>query len=134
DIARYLMDDEIVSVAGHGRVLNYPYIAEYGDVDQAISYVEFKSGAVGDIEASRNSPYGHDIRTEIIGTEGSLFIGTLRNQDVTVMNDNGSTYEVIPDFQTRFGGDYRIVKEEFIISIRENEKASVTAIEYKINM
>src|SRR5699024_2732975 len=134
DIARYLMDDEIVSVAGHGRVLNYPYIAEYGDVDQAISYVEFKSGAVGDIEASRNSPYGHDIRTEIIGTEGSLFIGTLRNQDVTVMNDNGSTYEVIPDFQTRFGDAYRIELEEFIKTIRANEKPRVTALDSKINM
>lgn len=134
DIARYLMDSEITAVSAQGRVLNYPYVADYGDVDQGISYIEFESGAIGDIEASRNSPYGHDIRTEIIGTEGSLFIGTLQNQSVTVLNNQGSTYEVIPDFQTRFHDAYRIELEEFVKSIQSKGKSLVSPLDSKINM
>lgn len=134
DIARYLMGSEIVNVSAHGRALNYPYVEEFGDVDQAISYVEFESGASGDIEASRNSPYGHDIRTEIVGTEGSLFIGTLRNQSVTYLNKDGSNYEIVPDFQTRFEDAYRIELEEFVKAIQNGEAPRVTALDSKINM
>ncbi|MBD5074708.1 scyllo-inositol 2-dehydrogenase, partial [Xanthomonas citri pv. citri] len=82
DIARYLLGAEITSVSGHGRILNNPFMEQYGDVDQALTYIEFDSGAAGDVEASRTSPYGHDIRAEVIGTEGSIFIGTLRHQHV----------------------------------------------------
>lgn len=107
---------------------------EFNDVDQGISYVEFASGAIGDIEASRNSPYGHDIRTEIVGTEGSLMIGTLRNQNVTLLNNRGCNYDIIPDFQTRFEDAYRIELEEFIKTIQTQEKPRVTALDSKINM
>jgi scyllo-inositol 2-dehydrogenase (NAD+) len=134
DIARYLMGAEITSVSGHGRILINHFMEEFKDVDQGISYIEFDSGAAGDVEASRNSPYGHDIRTEIIGTEGSLFIGTLRNQNVTVLNSKGSNYEIIPDFQTRFNDAYRLELEKFIQYVQENEKPRVTALDSKINM
>jgi len=134
DIARYLMNSEIVNVSAHGKILNNPFMAEFNDVDQGISYVEFASGAIGDIEASRNSPYGHDIRTEIVGTEGTLMIGTLRNQNVTLLNKHGSNYDIIPDFQTRFEDAYRIELEEFIKTIQAEEKPRVTALDSKINM
>ncbi len=107
---------------------------EFNDVDQGISYVEFASGAIGDIEASRNSPYGHDIRTEIVGTEGSLMIGSLRNQNVTLLNDQGSKYDIIPDCQTRFEDAYRIELEDFIKTIQAKEQPRVTALDSKINM
>src|SRR5699024_9733258 len=38
DIARYLMDDEIVSVACHGCVVSYRVIAEYEYVDQTMLF------------------------------------------------------------------------------------------------
>ena len=134
DIARYLMGAEITSVSAHGRVLLHPFMEEFKDVDQAITYVYFDSGAAGDIEASRNSPYGHDIRTEIIGTEGSLFIGTLRNQNVTLLNSKGSTYEIIPDFQTRFNDAYRLELVHFIECVQNNQIPKVTEMDGKVNL
>lgn len=134
DIARYLMGSEITSVSGQGKILLNPFMEEFNDVDQAISYVEFENGAIGDIEASRNSPYGHDIRTEIIGTKGSIFIGALRNQNVTVMNSEGSNHEIVPDFQTRFDEAYRLELEKFIECVQENKVPRVTDVDSKINM
>jgi scyllo-inositol 2-dehydrogenase (NAD+) len=134
DIARYLLGAEITSVSGHGRILINDFMEEFNDVDQGISYIEFDSGAAGDVEASRNSPYGHDIRTEIIGTEGSLFIGTLRNQNVTVLNAKGSNYEIIPNFHTRFHDAYLLELQNFVDCVRNQEQPRVTAVDAKINM
>lgn len=134
DIARYLMGAEISSVSAHGRVLMHLFMEEFKDVDQAVTYVEFDSGAAGDIEASRNSPYGHDIRTEIIGTKGSLFIGTLRNQNVTLLNFKGSNYEIIPDFQTRFNDAYRLELVHFIECVQNKQTPKVTEADGKTNL
>ncbi|PLR80021.1 oxidoreductase [Bacillus canaveralius] len=134
DIARYLMNSEIISVSAQGKVLRNGFMEKYNDVDQAISYIEFESGAAGDIEASRNSPYGHDIRTEVIGTEGSIFIGTLRNQNITLLNSKGSNYEIIPDFQTRFHDAYRLELVDFADCIRTGNRPKVTEFDGKINL
>lgn len=47
DMARYLLGAEITSVSGHGRILKNPFMEQYGDVDQALTYLEFDSGAAG---------------------------------------------------------------------------------------
>jgi scyllo-inositol 2-dehydrogenase (NAD+) len=134
DIARYLMEAEIISVSAHGRILKNPFMEEFNDVDQGLTYVEFDSGAAGDIEASRNALYGHDIRTEIIGTEGSLFIGTLRNQNVTFLNTKGAIHEIVPDFPTRFKDAYVLELVHFIECIQNKVQPVVTEVDAKINM
>lgn len=134
DIARYLMGSEIIEISGHGQILVNDFMAEYNDVDQALSFVKFANGAAGDFEASRNSPYGHDIRTEVIGTEGSIFIGTLRNENITLLNSKGSSFEVIPNFQTRFNDAYCLEIEEFINCIKTGTSPRVGAVDSKINM
>ncbi|WP_018922128.1 Gfo/Idh/MocA family oxidoreductase [Salsuginibacillus kocurii] len=134
DIARYLMNSEITTVAAQGRILINDFMKEFNDVDQSITYVEFASGAAGDIEASRTSPYGHDIRTEVIGSEGTVLIGSLRQQNVTVLNNKGSNYEIVPDFQTRFNDAYFIEIQKFVDCVREQSAPRVTAWDSKINM
>ncbi|MEC1265521.1 scyllo-inositol 2-dehydrogenase [Bacillus subtilis] len=134
DIARYLLGAEITSVSGHGRILNNPFMEQYGDVDQALTYIEFDSGAAGDVEASRTSSYGHDIRAEVIGTEGSIFIGTLRNQHVTILSAKGSSFDIIPDFQTRFHEAYCLELQHFAECVRNGKTPIVTDIDATINL
>ncbi|RAI18035.1 Gfo/Idh/MocA family oxidoreductase, partial [Rhodobium orientis] len=76
----------------------------------------------GDAEASRNSSYGHDIRAEIIGTDGSIFIGMLRNPAVTVRTGKGSSYNIIPDFQARFHEAYCLELQHFADCVRIKTK------------
>ncbi|MBT2573870.1 Gfo/Idh/MocA family oxidoreductase [Bacillus sp. ISL-51] len=134
DMARYLMNAEVTSVSGHGRILKHPFMEECGDVDQALTYLEFDSGAAGDVEASRNSPYGHDIRAEIIGTTGTILVGTLRNRHVTVLTEAGSSYDIIPDFQTRFKDAYRLELEHFAACVQKGETPIVTEVDAAINL
>ncbi|MGM0777949.1 MAG: inositol 2-dehydrogenase [Bacillota bacterium] len=126
DIARYLINSEVTSVSAHGKVLKYPFMKKYGDVDQSLTYIEFASGAAGDVEASRNAYYGYDIRAEIIGTEGSIFIGNLRQHDIQVLTKAGNTHDILPDFPTRFADAYTFELEDFFRVIAENATPRVT--------
>jgi len=74
DLARWYMG-EIASVYSIGGTLAYPEMKTIGDIDNAITSLYFTSGALGTIDLSRNGVYGYDIRTEILGTEGTLKIG-----------------------------------------------------------
>lgn len=126
DIARYLMNSEVQSVSAHGRVLKYPFMEKYNDVDQALTYIEFTSGAAGDAEASRNAYYGYDIRAEVIGTEGSIFIGNLRQHDIQILTKAGNTHDILPDFPTRFTDAYTLELEEFFKVVIDREVPRVT--------
>lgn len=127
DAARYLMNAEVTAVSAHGRILKYPFMEKYGDVDQSLTYLEFNTGAAGDVEASRNAHYGYDIRAEVIGTEGTLFIGDLKHHHVHLLTKSGKTHDLLPSFPVRFSDAYTIEMDAFIQRVRENEKSPVTA-------
>lgn len=126
DIARYLMNSEVTSVSSHGSVLKYPFVKKYDDVDQALTYIEFASGAAGDVEASRNAYYGYDIRAEVIGTEGSIFIGNLREHDIQILTKTGNTHDILPDFPVRFKDAYNIELEDFYKVVLEKGTPQIT--------
>ncbi len=129
DIARFLMGSEVKSVTSLGSVQVHPFMHTYQDVDQAISFLEFESGAAADIEGSRNSTYGYDIRGEVVGTDGAMQIGTIRKENVTLLNAKGSTYENIPVFQSKFQEAFLIEMNHFIKCIQNNEKPLVNEVD-----
>ncbi|WP_028987023.1 inositol 2-dehydrogenase [Thermicanus aegyptius] len=126
DIARFLMGAEVASVSAFGSVLAHPFMKELGDADQTITYLSFDSGAAGDIEASRNAFYGYDIRGEIVGTEGTIMIGSLRYHDVTLLTSKGSLHDIVPAFPERFKDSYQLEMAHFIDCVRRGERPSVT--------
>jgi scyllo-inositol 2-dehydrogenase (NAD+) len=123
DIARYLMGADVTSVLAAGRVVMNPFMKEYNDVDQAITYMEFDSGATGDIESSRTSPYGFDIGCEIIGTEGAIQIPTIRQQEVTILNSTG-THDLGPNFPPSLNEAFKMELNGFIHSIMNLRRPS----------
>src|SRR4030095_9933779 len=82
-LGRWFMGD-IASVYTIGGTLAYPEMKTIGDIDNAVTSLYFESGALGVIDLSRNGVYGYDIRTEILGTEGTLKIGYLRETPIMV--------------------------------------------------
>lgn len=70
DMARYLVDQEVVEVFAHGAVLVDPAIGEQGDIDTATVSLRYKSGALATIDNSRKAVYGYDQRVEVFGSEG----------------------------------------------------------------
>lgn len=125
DLARWYMG-EIASVYSIGGTLAYPEMKEIGDIDNAIASIYFTSGALGTIDLSRNGVYGYDIRTEILGTQGTLKIGYLRETPVLVMTKNGITHDTVPYFTERFEQAYITQLQDFVENVVQNKTPSVT--------
>ena len=102
DLARWLMGSEVSEVYTKGAVLVYPKLGEFGDVDNAVMSLTFESGALGTIDFTRNARYGYDIRTEVLGDEGALFIGGLQQTPLLVLTRDGVTHDVFPWYAQRF--------------------------------
>ena len=77
DLARWLMDDEVVEVHAFGSSVAHPELATVGDVDSAVVNLRFAGGTTGTVELARNTTYGEDVRTEVLATAGSVWIGHL---------------------------------------------------------
>ncbi|MDT8860134.1 inositol 2-dehydrogenase [Alkalihalobacillus sp. MEB130] len=131
DMARFLLNSEVTKVSAHGNVLIHDFMHEFNDVDQAGTYLTFSNGASADIESSRNAFYGYDIRGEIIGTEGSISIGSLRYHDVKVFTNKGASYDLLPSFPERFKDAYIEEMTQFVTSLAEGSPSLVTADDAK---
>ncbi|MBU8568545.1 Gfo/Idh/MocA family oxidoreductase [Virgibacillus pantothenticus] len=133
DIARFLMDQEVRTITASGKILleENQFMAKYNDIDQGFSYFTFAKGASGDIETMRIAPYGYDIRGEVVGTEGAIQIGSMRSTDVKLLNNNGSTHDLIQDFPSRFQDAYFLEMVHFIEALQKGETPSCTEIDGK---
>lgn len=125
DLARWYMGD-IASVYSIGGTLAYPEMKEIGDIDNAIASLYFTSGALGTIDLSRNGVYGYDIRTEILGTEGTVKIGYLRETPIMVMTKGGITHDTVPYFTERFEQAYITQLQDFVNNVLEGKPPSIT--------
>ncbi|MCM3652280.1 inositol 2-dehydrogenase [Metabacillus litoralis] len=132
DIARFLMGDEVKSVKAFGDVLIHPFMNKYQDVDQSMTFMTFKNGASCDIEGSRNSSFGYDIRGEVIGTEGTIQIGSLQHHDIKILTSKGSAYDNVPNFPIKFKESFLNELSHFIECLQKNERPQVSEIDGKI--
>lgn len=131
DTARFFLGAEVTAVTALGSVVKNHYVAEFNDVDQALTYLTFDSGAAADIEASRNATYGYDIRAEIIGTEGAIQVGSMQHHDIKILTNKGCTHDLYPDFPSQFFDAYLLEMVAFIESVRHKQKPQVDEIDGK---
>jgi len=126
DLARWLMGSEVVRVQTEGDCLVYPELKDVGDIDNALINLRCANNAVGNIALSRNATFGYDVRTEVLGSEGVLQIGSLQQTPTLVMTRQGITHDTIPGFMERFGDAYATEIRAFASCILEERDPSVT--------
>ena len=126
DLARWLMNDEVVEVHSFGSVLACPELAEFGDVDSAVVNLRFGRGGIGNVESHRRSNYGYDIRTEIIGSKAAIQVGYLQQTAQLVLTGAGASHDVVDHWLVRFADAYRNELRDFVDSIIAGEPTRVT--------
>jgi predicted dehydrogenase len=114
DLARWLMGSEVERVFTEGNNILYPELSTVGDIDNAVVNLQFSSGAVGNVEASRTGTYGYDIRTEIVGTRGALYIGAIEDGALMLAAREGYRRRPISGFEERFLDSYKLELQEFV--------------------
>lgn len=126
DLARWLMGSEVTRVCSEGGCLAFPELKEVGDIDNAVINLRFANDAVGNIDLSRNAVYGYDIRTEVLGTEGSLWIGYLQQTPTLVLTRGGVTHDTVPYFMERFAIAYAEEIRAFVRHIADDTDPAPT--------
>lgn len=127
DCVRWLMNSEILQIYAQGAVLKHDYLKEMNDIDEGHMLLTFANNKLGDIEISRNANNIYDVRTEIIGTKGSVFIGQNQLLPYVTVNSNGITTRIANWCLDRFKDAYEQEIQTFIESIIEGKESPVNA-------
>jgi predicted dehydrogenase len=125
DLARWFMG-EVKSVYATGGTLAYPELLTVGDLDNAVVSLTFADGRIGSVDLSRNGIYGYDISTELLGTEGTLRIGYLRETPLFVMKKNQISHDTVPHFMERFATAYTVQLQDFARNVLQGRPAPIT--------
>jgi scyllo-inositol 2-dehydrogenase (NAD+) len=126
DLARWFMGD-VHTVAAIGATIAYPELATVGDIDNAIVSLTFSSGTLGVVDLTRSGIYGYDISTEILGLEGTIRIGYLRETPILVMTKaDGVTHDTVPYFMERFRDAYTNQLQDFARNVQQGKQPPIT--------
>ncbi len=109
-----------------GGVLAYPELGEVGDIDNAIVSLVFASGRLGVVDLTRNGIYGYDIITELLGTQGTLRVGYIRETPLLIMTKGMVAHDTVPYFMERFAQAYTSQLENFAQNVLHGRQPPIT--------
>ncbi|KZS48244.1 inositol 2-dehydrogenase [Paenibacillus glucanolyticus] len=119
DMARYVMQSEVVEVYAQGANLIDPKISEMNDIDTAVVLLTFANGAIGIIENSRKAVYGYDQRIEAFGSKGSIATENDRPSTAVISTSDGVMMDKpLYFFLERYAQAYVQEIEDFFRSIQ----------------
>jgi predicted dehydrogenase len=129
DLGRWLMNDEIAEIHAYGAVLVFPEIAQFNDIDTALLNLRFSRGTLGAVENYMQSGYGYDIRTEIVGSKGTIIMGYLQHTAEMVLTADGAKTDVVDHFLARFREGYLNEMRDFVHTIIADRDPKVDAFD-----
>jgi myo-inositol 2-dehydrogenase/D-chiro-inositol 1-dehydrogenase len=128
DCVRWLLGSpKPTRVFSTGTIAVHEGLKDCGDIDNGIALVEFEGGAMATIYASRTQAHGHETTTEVIGTEGRLFVGRdgLLNR-VETADKHGIRVQTTPTFWERFEDAFLRETQHFVDCVRLDRTPDLT--------
>jgi predicted dehydrogenase len=126
DLARWLMQDEVSEVQAYATSTIRPEVAQFGDVVAGVVNLKYAHGAIGNIESYAQAVYGYDVRTEIIGSKGSIFVGTLDKTPATFLTAQGGNRNIADHFLSQFADAYLAEVRDFVQTMLSDRTPQVT--------
>lgn len=77
DLVGWMAGLAIETVTARNLPLVDQSIGDVGDVDNLLAMLDLAGGAVATVDLSRNCRFGDDVRTEILGEDGAIFVDLL---------------------------------------------------------
>ena len=124
DNARWLLGDEVTEV----HAVAAPVLEPGRPDDLALSTLRFARGGLGSVEAYLTCGYAYDVRTEIAGTKGTIFIGRLRETDCVLATADGVRHDAVVHWLSRFGDAYLLQLDDWARRTLAGEPPAVTGI------
>jgi scyllo-inositol 2-dehydrogenase (NAD+) len=126
DLARWMMQDEVTEVNAFTTSAIRPEVTQFGDVVASLVNLKFSKGAIGNIESHAQAQYGYDVRTEVVGSKGSIQVGSLHRTPTTFLTTNGSVSPIADYFLSTFADAYLAEVRDFVDRILKGQPPSAT--------
>jgi scyllo-inositol 2-dehydrogenase (NAD+) len=126
DLARWMMQDEVTRVSTFATVAIRPEVAQFGDIVAGIVNLQYQRGAIGNVESYAQAVYGYDVRTEVVGSLGSILIGTLQQHSAVFLTGKGGERSLSDHFLSRFADAYLAEVRDFVHNILHDRPLRVT--------
>lgn len=120
DLARWFMG-EVASVQALGGALTDPTLSQHGLHDTAVAMLQFASGAFGTVEMARNTAYGHEVRTEVLGANGKCSIERDQRGALRIYDAFGGAFDRPRGFEERFAAAYIAEMAAFVRGVMQQE-------------
>ncbi len=117
DLARWMMQDEVVRVSAFATVAIRPEVAQFGDIVAGVVNLQYQRGAVGNVESYAQAVYGYDVRTEVVGSLGSILIGSLQQHSAVFLTGKGGERALSDHFLSRFADAYLAEVRDFVHNV-----------------
>ena len=123
DMACFLNENPVESVYSTGSVFGDKQIENLGDVDTAVTTLNFENGSIATINNSRKAAYGYDQRVEVFGDLGMCATNNQLPDNHFIADENGiHTPRPIGFFLERYADSYRSIIKEFISCLIEKRE------------
>ena len=120
DMACFLNENPVESVYSTGSVFGDKQIENLGDVDTAVTTLNFENGSIATINNSRKAAYGYDQRVEVFGDLGMCATNNQLPDNHFISDKNGiHTPRPIGFFLERYADSYKSIIKEFISCLIE---------------
>jgi scyllo-inositol 2-dehydrogenase (NAD+) len=120
DAACWFLGQEPVEVHAARQSSVYPELEALGDLDNAAVTVRFDGGGIAALHISRTCPWGHDVRAEVVGDEGSIFVGSPAPAAVSTRAHAAGFPQ---DYRELFADAYVAELEAFVSAVAGGEVA-----------
>ncbi|MGB0663445.1 MAG: Gfo/Idh/MocA family oxidoreductase [Pontibacterium sp.] len=111
DAARFLLDEEVSEIS-----VFQPKSVDTSKTGAPVFMVlETSSGRLVNVEINNNAAYGYDVRAELVGAKGSVFLRSPVNSELHTALSASTAYA--PDWRPRFAEAYRLQNKAWINSI-----------------
>ena len=126
DLARWMMQDEVSAAHAYTTTTTRPELATYGDLVASVVNLSYQHGAIGNVESYAQAVYGYDVRTEIIGSKGSIFVGSLQHAPAVFLTARGGERSLADHFLNRFADAYLAEVRDFVHNMLHDLPPRVT--------
>lgn len=130
DMARHIMNKEVLEVYSRGAVMVDKAIGEAGDIDTALTTLIFEDGTMANIDNSRKAVYGYDQRLEVFGSQGMAKVDNNFPDNHQLYSSDG-IHGTLPlhFFLERYTASYLNELEAFFKSVQRNEEVVVSGLD-----
>jgi myo-inositol 2-dehydrogenase / D-chiro-inositol 1-dehydrogenase len=128
DVVRFVTGREVVRVVATGGTKGEAFFAQAGDVDTGAALLTLDDGTIALLSTTRYHRQGHDVRLEVLGSQGSVAVG-LDDSLALLSLEDGVDFPAGPvhdSFMDRFHAAYRAELSYFLTVARGESPSPCT--------